>query len=57
MQVRMVCQMDVIPVVDTFSTQDIAQARRGVEKNVLAKALNKMLNDHVFVHGNKTVLL
>ena len=53
----MVCQMDVIPVVDTFSTQDIAQARRGVEKNVLAKALNKMLNDHVFVHGNKTVLL
>ena len=57
MQVRMVCQVDVIPVVDTFSAQDIAQARRDVEKNVLGKALNKMLNDHVFVYGNKTVLL
>ena len=34
----------------------MAQAGRDVEKSVLSKALNKVLNDHVFVYGNKTVI-
>ncbi|CAM3533901.1 Formyltetrahydrofolate deformylase [Vibrio aerogenes CECT 7868] len=52
-----IIKQDVIPVDHTFSAEDMAQAGRDVEKNVLSKALNKVLNDHVFVHGNKTVIL
>jgi formyltetrahydrofolate deformylase len=52
-----IIKQDVIPVDHTFSAQDMAQAGRDVEKNVLSKALNKVLNDHVFVYGNKTVIL
>lgn len=52
-----IIKQDVIPVDHTFSAHDMAQAGRDVEKNVLSKALNKVLNDHVFVYGNKTVIL
>ena len=52
-----IIKQDVIPVDHTFSAQDMAQAGRDVEKSVLSKALNKVLNDHVFVYGNKTVIL
>ena len=52
-----IIKQDVIPVDHTFSAQDMAQAGRDVEKNVLSKALNKVVNDHVFVYGNKTVIL
>lgn len=52
-----IIKQDVIPVDHNFSAQDMAQAGRDVEKNVLSKALNLVLNDHVFVYGNKTVLL
>lgn len=52
-----IIKQDVIPVDHNFSAQDMAQAGRDVEKNVLSKALNKVLNDHVFVYGNKTVIL
>lgn len=52
-----IIKQDVIPVDHTFSAQDMAQAGRDVEKNVLSKALNKVLNDHVFVYRNKTVIL
>ncbi|SHO58330.1 formyltetrahydrofolate deformylase [Vibrio quintilis] len=52
-----IIKQDVIPVDHTFSASDMAQAGRDVEKNVLSKALNKVLDDHVFVHGNKTVIL
>ncbi|EMR9626936.1 formyltetrahydrofolate deformylase [Vibrio parahaemolyticus] len=52
-----IIKQDVIPVDHTFSAQDMAQAGRDVEKNVLSKALNKVINDHVFVYGNKTVIL
>lgn len=52
-----IIKQDVIPVDHNFSAADMAQAGRDVEKNVLSKALNKVVNDHVFVYGNKTVIL
>ena len=52
-----IIKQDVIPVDHNFSAESMAQAGRDVEKNVLSKALNKVVNDHVFVHGNKTVIL
>lgn len=52
-----IIKQDVIPVDHNFSAQDMAQAGRDVEKNVLSKALSKVVNDHVFVYGNKTVIL
>ena len=52
-----IIKQDVIPVDHTFSAQDMAQAGRDVEKNVLSKALGKVLNDHVLVQGNKTIIL
>ncbi|MCG7489453.1 formyltetrahydrofolate deformylase [Vibrio sp. Of14-4] len=52
-----IIKQDVIPVDHNFSAQDMAQAGRDVEKSVLSKALNKVVNDHVFVMGNKTVIL
>jgi formyltetrahydrofolate deformylase len=35
----------------------MVKAGRDVEKNVLSKALQLVLEDRVFVHGNKTVIL
>lgn len=52
-----IIKQDVIPVDHNFSASDMAQAGRDVEKNVLSKAINKVVNDHVFVYGNKTVIL
>ncbi|NLS11564.1 formyltetrahydrofolate deformylase [Vibrio sp. SM6] len=52
-----IIKQDVIPVDHTFAAADMAQAGRDVEKNVLSKALSKVINDHVFVQGNKTVIL
>lgn len=40
-----------------YSAQDMVKAGRDVEKNVLSKALQLVLEDRVFVHGNKTVIL
>jgi formyltetrahydrofolate deformylase len=34
----------------------MAQAGRDVEKIVLAKALKLVLEDRVFIHGNKTII-
>ncbi|WED22553.1 formyltetrahydrofolate deformylase [Vibrio sp. JC009] len=52
-----IIKQDVIPVDHNFSAKDMAKAGRDVEKNVLSKALNKVVNDHVFVYGNRTVIL
>ncbi|MDG3087483.1 formyltetrahydrofolate deformylase [Vibrio hannami] len=52
-----IIKQDVIPVDHNFSAKDMARAGRDVEKNVLSKALNKVVNDHVFVYGNRTVIL
>lgn len=47
---------DVIPVNHRFSWQDMQRAGRDGEKIVLSRALNLVLHDRVFVHGNKTIV-
>lgn len=46
----------VIPVNHTFTAVAMAQAGRDVEKVVLAKAVKLMLEERVFLHGNRTVV-
>lgn len=46
----------VIPVNQTHDAKEMAQAGADVEKNVLAQALKLVLDDRVFVHGNRTVI-
>ncbi|MGF1699067.1 formyltetrahydrofolate deformylase [Photobacterium makurazakiensis] len=48
---------NVIPIDHNFSATDMARAGRDVEKSVLSKALGLVLDDKVFVHGNRTVIL
>ena len=48
---------DVVSVDHSYSWQDMRKAGRNVEKIVLANALSHLLEDKVFVHGNKTVIL
>ncbi len=48
---------DVVNVDHNFSWQDMRRAGRNVEKVVLANALQLLLEDKVFVYGNKTVIL
>lgn len=47
---------NVIPVGHSHSAADMAQAGRDVEKIVLAKALKLVLEERVFVSGNKTII-
>ena len=49
---QMVAQVD-----HNFSADDMARAGRDVEKAALSKALQYIVEDRVFVHGNKTVIL
>ena len=46
----------MIHVDHTFSADDMAKAGRDVEKSVLSGALEMVLNERVFVYGNKTVV-
>jgi formyltetrahydrofolate deformylase len=45
-----------IPVNHTFTAQDMVKAGREIETAVLAKALQLVLHDKVFVYKNKTVV-
>jgi formyltetrahydrofolate deformylase len=47
---------DITPVNHTKNALEMAQAGRDVEKIVLAKALKLVLEDRVFIHGNKTII-
>ena len=47
---------DVIPVNHRFEWKDMQKAGRDVEKIVLSRALNLVLNDRVFVNGNRTII-
>jgi formyltetrahydrofolate deformylase len=47
---------DVIPINHRYGAKEMAAAGRDVEKIVLAKALALVVNDCVFVNGNKTVV-
>ncbi len=46
----------VVPVDHTHSATDMAEAGRDVEKLVLAQALRLVLEDRVFVSGNRTII-
>ncbi|GAB3526311.1 formyltetrahydrofolate deformylase [Photobacterium alginatilyticum] len=48
---------NVINVDHNFSASDMARSGRDVEKSVLSKALGLVVDDKVFVHGNRTVIL
>jgi formyltetrahydrofolate deformylase len=47
---------NVIAVNHTFTAAAMVQAGRDVEKIVLAKAVKLMLEERVFLHGNRTVV-
>lgn len=46
----------IIPVSHSFTTADMVKAGREVEKSVLAKALQLVIDDSVLVYQNKTVV-
>jgi formyltetrahydrofolate deformylase len=46
----------VIPVNHTYTAAAMAQAGRDVEKIVLARAVKLVLEERVFLHGNRTVV-
>ncbi len=48
---------DVVRVDHTYSWQEMRKAGRNVEKIVLSTAFDLLLNDRVFLHDNKTVIL
>jgi len=52
-----IIEQDIVRVDHTYSWQDMREAGRNVEKIVLAKALNLILEDRVFVYNNKTIIL
>ncbi|MDX3774829.1 formyltetrahydrofolate deformylase [Chromatiaceae bacterium AAb-1] len=52
-----IIQQKVAPVDHSYSAEDMARAGRDVEKLTLSKALQLVVEDRVFVHGNKTVIL
>lgn len=52
-----IISQDVVRIDHTYSWQDMRDAGRDVEKVVLSNALSLLLQDRVFVYGNKTVIL
>ncbi|MBN2344389.1 MAG: formyltetrahydrofolate deformylase [Deltaproteobacteria bacterium] len=51
-----IIDQDVVPVNHRFTSVTMSKAGKDVEKTVLAKALDLVVNDRVFVSGNKTVV-
>ena len=52
-----IIMQDVIHVDHTYSAEDMMRAGRDVEKNALSRALYEVLNQRVFVYGNRTIIL
>jgi formyltetrahydrofolate deformylase len=52
-----IISQDVVPVDHNYSWQDMRNSGRNVEKVVLSNALGLLLEDRVFIYGNKTVIL
>ncbi len=50
-----ICQ-DVLPIDHSYTTAAMVQAGKDVEKFVLARALRLVLEERVFVHGNRTIV-
>lgn len=46
----------VLPVNHSYTAEQMANAGRDVEKTVLAKAVKMVLEDRVFIHGNRTII-
>lgn len=46
----------VLPVSHQDSYEDMKEAGANIEKDVLAKALNLVLEDRIFIHANKTIV-
>lgn len=51
-----IIDQDVIKVDHNFTAADMAEAGRDIERMVLDHALNYVLDDKVFIYGNKTVV-
>lgn len=51
-----IIEQDVTKVDHNYSAADMATAGRDIERLVLGHALNYVLEDRVFIHGNKTVV-
>ncbi|MFC3915058.1 formyltetrahydrofolate deformylase [Pseudaeromonas sharmana] len=51
-----IIEQDVIHVNHAFSAEDMAMAGRDGERSVLSRALAHVLDERVFVYGNKTVV-
>ncbi|WP_237057829.1 formyltetrahydrofolate deformylase [Microbulbifer sediminum] len=51
-----IIEQDVIHVDHAYSADGMAAAGRDVEKSVLSRALQLVLQERVFIHGNKTVV-
>ena len=51
-----IIEQDVIHVDHGFSAESMASAGRDVEKRVLSRALQLVLEERVFIHGNRTVV-
>ncbi len=47
---------DVIKVSHNYSADDMAKAGRDVERQVLLRALSRVIDNKVFIHGNKTIV-
>ncbi|MDD6177355.1 MAG: formyltetrahydrofolate deformylase [Succinivibrionaceae bacterium] len=50
-----ICQ-DVIKVSHNYSADAMARAGRDVERQVLNRAISRVIDDKVFIHGNKTIV-
>jgi len=51
-----IVSQDVVPVTHRLNANDMARAGKDVEKVVLSKALSLIVEDRVFVSGNKTIV-
>ncbi|GIU21324.1 formyltetrahydrofolate deformylase [Shewanella colwelliana] len=51
-----IIKQDVIPVDHSYSAEELAKCGRDVEKSVLSKALQLVMQEDVIVYGNKTVV-
>jgi len=52
-----IIMQDVINVDHSYTAEEMMRAGRDVEKNVLSRALDKVLGQRVFVYGNRTIIL
>ncbi|WOT04246.1 formyltetrahydrofolate deformylase [Shewanella youngdeokensis] len=51
-----IIKQDVIPVDHSYSVEALSKCGRDVERSVLSKALQLVINEDVVVYGNKTVV-